>query len=59
MCPSDLPTVNVIEEGHVDEEVEIEGCEGDYDGFDDLQEVQVQMHDSHNLCNAKKKRLFM
>ena len=37
MCSSsDLPTVNVIEEGRTDEDVEIEGCEGDYDGFDDL-----------------------
>ena len=37
MCSSsDLPTVNVIEEGRIDEDVEIEGCEGDYDGFDDL-----------------------
>ena len=37
MCSSsDFPTVNVIEEGRIDEEVEIEGCEGDYDGFDDL-----------------------
>ena len=37
MCSSsDLPTVNLIEEGRIDKEVEIEGCEGDYDGFDDL-----------------------
>ena len=43
---------NVIDEGCVDEE--IERCEVNYDGFDDLEEVQVQMQDSH-----KTKRLFV
>ena len=43
---------NVIDKGCVDEE--IERCEVNYDGFDDLKEVQVQMQDSH-----KTKRLFM
>ena len=35
-------TFNVIEAGQVHKEVEIEGCEGDYDGFNDLQEVRFK-----------------
>ena len=41
MCSSsDLPTVSVIEEGRIDEKVESEGCEGDYD--------DLYMHASSN-----------
>ena len=41
--------INVIEERHVDEEVENEGCEGDNDGFDDLHMYAVSSSSNAGL----------